>query len=138
MYVRDFKAEDETEVIRLWGKCNLLRVWNDPKKDIKRKLEASPGLFLVGVLNCKVCATAMGGFDGHRGWVNYLAVEPSVWNSGFGKQIMGELEQRLRSMGCPKINIQIRSDNITAVEFYRKIGYSPDDVVCVGKRLIDD
>ena len=138
MYIRTFKPEDETEVIELWRKCDLVRAWNDPKKDIKRKLETSQDMFLVGILDGKVCATAMGGYDGHRGWVNYLAVDPCTQNSGLGKRIMYEVEQRLRSMGCPKINVQIRSENIKAVEFYRKIGYSPDDVISVGKRIIED
>jgi ribosomal protein S18 acetylase RimI-like enzyme len=80
----------------------------------------------------------MGGYDGHRGWVNYLAVDPSVQYSGLGKQIMSELESRLMKIGCPKINVQIRSDNQHAVEFYKRIGYSFDAVICVGKRLVDD
>ena len=138
MYIRRFKHDDKTEVIALWRKCNLLRSWNDPEKDIERKLGDSPDLFLVGILNGKISATAMGGYDGHRGWVNYLAVDPSARYSGQGKLIMNEVESRLRKKGCPKINIQIRSENIEAVRFYEKIGYCHDDVVCVGKRLIAD
>ena len=80
----------------------------------------------------------MGGYDSHRGWINYLAVDPSAQNSGLGKQLMREVESRLLNLGCPKINTQIRSNNLNAVEFYKKIGYSPDKVTCVGKRLIED
>ena len=138
MKIRTFNNDDKDEVIQLWRNCDLLRPWNDPEQDINRKLDDSPELFLVGILEGKICASAMGGYDGHRGWVNYLAVDPSVQHSGLGKQIMSELESRLMKTGCPKINVQIRSDNQHAVEFYKRIGYSFDEVVCVGKRLIDD
>lgn len=120
MTIRIFNPDDKYDVITLWRKCNLLCSWNDPEKDINRKLENSPGLFLVGIIGGKVYAAAMGGYEGHRGWINYLAVDPSMRNSGLGKHIMSEVELRLKKMGCPKINLQIRSDNINAVDFYKK------------------
>jgi len=135
---RPYKRQDQAEVIRLWMQCDLLRPWNSPEKDIERKLESSPELFIVGVIDDKVRATAMAGYDGHRGWVNYLAVDPFLQKAGYGTKLMLEVEQQLLLLGCPKINIQIRTDNIAALEFYRKIGYSPDEVVSVSKRLIDD
>lgn len=138
MLIRPFTSEDKTAVIELWRKCDLLRPWNDPEKDINRKLASSPELFLVGVLDGKICASAMAGYEGHRGWVNYLAVDPDVQNSGMGRRIMSEVESRLLNLGCPKINVQIRSSNSNAVEFYEKIGYSTDEVISVGKRLIKD
>ena len=138
MKIRTYNNDDKDEVIQLWGECDLLRAWNDPEQDIKRKLDDSPELFLVGIHEGKICASVMGGYDGHRGWINYLAVAPSLQNSGLGKQIMSEVESRLVNKGCPKINVQIRSENMYAIEFYKKIGYSSDDVVCVGKRLIHD
>lgn len=138
MLFRPYKREDQTEVIMLWQQCGLLRPWNDPEKDIERKLNSSPGLFIVGVIDGHVRATAMAGYEGHRGWVNYLAVAPSIQKNGYGALLMQEVETRLLQLGCPKINIQIRSDNIAALEFYRSIGYGPDDVVSVSKRLIED
>ena len=92
----------------------------------------------MGILEGKICASAMGGYDVHRGRVNYLAIAPSLQYSGSGKQIMSEVESHLVNKSCPKINVQIRSENIYAIEFYKKIGYSSDDVVCVGKRLTHD
>lgn len=138
MKIRTFSPDDKTGVIELWKRCDLIRPWNDPEKDINRKLEDSPELFLVGIADSVVCASAMAGYDGHRGWVNYLAVDPSLRNSGLGSQIMKEVERRLANIGCAKINVQIRSSNKQAVRFYKRIGYSTDDVISVGKRLIDD
>ena len=138
MEIRSFAVEDEKAVIELWQKCNLVRSWNNPESDIKRKLKVNPELFLIGILDGKIVATAMGGYEGHRGWVNYLAVDPAYQKKGFGRQLMAEIEKRLLALDCPKINLQVRSGNTSALEFYSRIGYKDDNVVSLGKRIIPD
>ena len=76
MEIRPFKIGDEGAVIDLWRRCNLTVPWNNPKLDIQRKLKVDPELFLVGVIGGEIVATVMGGYDGHRGWIYYLAVSP--------------------------------------------------------------
>ena len=80
----------------------------------------------------------MGGYEGHRGWINYLAVSPQIRRKGVGQKMVEEVEVKLRKLGCPKINVQIRSSNQDVIEFYGKTGFSVDDVVSMGKRLVDD
>jgi ribosomal protein S18 acetylase RimI-like enzyme len=80
----------------------------------------------------------MAGYDGHRGWVNYLAVAPEYRSRGYGRQLMRHVEEQLTARGCPKLNIQVRSANKEVLEFYSRIGYATDDVVSLGKRLIED
>jgi ribosomal protein S18 acetylase RimI-like enzyme len=138
MEVRPFSIENEQAVITLWQKCGLVQPWNIPHLDIQRKLKVNPELFLVGTVGVKIIATAMGGYEGHRGWVNYLAVDPAFRKKGFGRQLMAEIENRLLALGCPKINLQVRTDNIPARGFYSRIGYKDDNVISLGKRLIDD
>jgi ribosomal protein S18 acetylase RimI-like enzyme len=138
MIVEPYSPEHENAVIELWQRCNLTRPQNNPRKDIERKMKVNPELFLVGLEGGKVVATAMGGYEGHRGWVYYLAVEPGFQRKGLGRQIMAALEERLLAKGCPKINLMVRDDNIGAVRFYKKIGYKSDGVVELGKRLIPD
>ncbi|MBU0517620.1 GNAT family acetyltransferase [bacterium] len=135
MQIRPYENEDRDAVIQLWEKCNLTRPWNDPAKDIARKLEVNAELFLVGLIDGKIVATVMGGYDGHRGWMNYLAVDPAHQRRGLAQQIMRAVEERIEAMGCPKINLQIRTDNLAAIRFYESIGYMSDDVVSFGKRL---
>ena len=138
MVIRPYAPADEAAVVALWERCGLTRPWNDPRKDIARKLRRDSDLFLVGWENGFVVATAMGGYEGHRGWVNYLAVDPRRRRGGRGRALMAALEERLLARGCPKINLQIRAANDSAVAFYRRLGYAPDDVVCMGKRLERD
>ena len=138
MMIRPYLSGDENAVVELWHKCNLLRSWNNPKWDVERKLQVNPELLLVGLVDDKVVATVMGGYEGHRGWVNYLAVDPAYQRRGLGQQIMGVVEKKILAMDCPKINVQIRIDNTAAVKFYESIGYKMDEVVSMGKRLVED
>jgi ribosomal protein S18 acetylase RimI-like enzyme len=136
--IQPYTPKYESEVIALWERCNLTRPVNDPQKDIRRKMKVNPELFLIGLIDGKVVATAMGGYEGHRGWVNYLGVEPALQKKGLGRQIMLALEKKLLEKGCPKLNLQVRSDNTEALKFYERIGYKQDEVISMGKRLIPD
>ena len=138
MDIRGFQSSDQPAVILLWEKCDLLRTWNDPAKDIRRKLEVQPEMFIVGVLSEELVATAMAGYEGHRGWINYLAVAPEHPGEGFGRAIMAEAEKLLEQAGCPKVNVQVRGTNSSAIDFYRQIGYRIEDVVGLGKRIEHD
>ena len=138
MHIRQFQLKDENAVISLWQRCNLIRPWNDPHRDIQRKLCVRPELFLVGVLNGGIVASVMAGYEGHRGWLNYLAVAPEFQHRGFARAIVAEAERLLQNSGCPKINLQIRTSNKDVIEVYRRLGYSVDDVVSMGKRLEQD
>jgi ribosomal protein S18 acetylase RimI-like enzyme len=135
MHIRKFQSADQDQVIALWEACNLLRPWNDPVKDIQRKLTRDAELFFVGIHNDKIVASVMAGYEGHRGWVNYLAVQPEFQRSGFGRQLMQHAEAALTEIGCPKINLQIRETNIQAMNFYQALGYLDDKVIGLGKRL---
>ncbi|MFT3777828.1 MAG: GNAT family acetyltransferase [Ottowia sp.] len=138
MIIRPYRDADEAEVIALWRACGLTRPWNDPAKDIARKRTVQPELFLVGETASVPMASAMFGFDGHRGWVNYLAVAPAYQRQGAARRLMAEGEARLKALGCPKLNLQVRGANTQALAFYQHLGYATDDVVSLGKRLIAD
>jgi ribosomal protein S18 acetylase RimI-like enzyme len=95
-------------------------------------------MFLVAESDGRILASVMAGYDGHRGWVNYLAVHPDHRRQGIGRRMMEEAESRLKAAGCPKINLQVRTENVAVLEFYKRIGYQTDDVVSLGKRLEPD
>ena len=138
MVFRPFQAADEAAVIALWQACGLTRPWNNPILDIRRKLTVQPELFLVGETGQCIVATAMAGFDGHRGWINYLGVAPEYRRQGLARALVERVEALLRERGCPKLNLQVRSDNTEALGFYSALGYGQDAVISLGKRLIVD
>ncbi|HVF04501.1 MAG TPA: GNAT family acetyltransferase [Frankiaceae bacterium] len=134
---RPFTDADEDAVVALWERCGLTRPWNDPRRDIARKRTVQPELFLV-VDDGGIVGSAMFGYDGHRGWVNYLAVDPAHRGRGLGRALMAEGERLLTALGCPKLSLQVRTSNAEAIAFYDALGYRPDEVVSYGKRLIPD
>ena len=111
---------------------------SDPRRDIARKLTVQPELFLVAERGGRLVGSAMGGYDGHRGWVNYLAVAPDCQRGGIGRALMQQLEQALTARGCPKLNLQVREGNDAVIAFYERLGYGNDRTVSLGKRLIPD
>ena len=80
--IRPYHPSDEAAIIQLWRDCGLTRPWNDPRKDIARKLTVQSDLFLVGEADGAIVGTLMGGYDGHRAWINYLAVSPAHQRRG--------------------------------------------------------
>jgi GNAT superfamily N-acetyltransferase/predicted enzyme related to lactoylglutathione lyase len=138
MEVRPFEPGDEPAVVALWNACELTRPWNDPHRDIARKLRVAPELFLVGRVDERLVASVMVGYEGHRGWLNYLAVDPAFRRQGLGRALVAVAEERLRALGCPKVNLQVRAGHDDVIDFYRRMGYAADDVVCLGKRLEPD
>jgi ribosomal protein S18 acetylase RimI-like enzyme len=109
--------------------------WNRAEIAIKQKLAVQPDLFLVAVDGGEVIGTIMAGYDGHRGWLNYVAVGASRRGSGIGTALVEAAETRLREIGCTKINLQVRVANRAVARFYEHIGYAFDDVLSMGKRV---
>ena len=138
MEIRQYFKKDEKQVIALWKQCGLVVPWNDPQKDIDRKMNKDPDLFLVCITEEKIIGTVMGGYEGHRGWINYLAVGPDHQRQGVGRKLMAAVESKIQALGCPKINLQVRESNSDALAFYEALGYGNDRVIGLGKRLVDD
>jgi len=138
LLIRPFKEGDEDALVSLWNMCKLTVPWNNPYKDIARKLKVQAELFLVGYLEDKLIASVMAGYDGHRGWINYFAVHPDFQARGYGKQLMDNVENGLRELGCPKINLQIREGNDKVLSYYQKLGFVEEKRINMGKRLEDD
>jgi ribosomal protein S18 acetylase RimI-like enzyme len=138
LQIRPFREADEAQVVSLWQACGLTRPWNDPHKDIARKLQVQRELFLVAEEDGRIVASVMAGYEGHRGWVNYLAVEPAYRRGGLGARLMRRVEQELLARGCPKLSLLVRTSNIEVLAFYRALGYAQDEAVPLGKRLIPD
>ncbi|MEM9601715.1 MAG: GNAT family acetyltransferase [Pseudomonadota bacterium] len=139
MHIRPFEDRDQAHVIALWQRCGLTRPWNDPVRDIARKAAVQADWFVVALsAEGGLVGSAMIGYDGHRGWINYLAVDPTHQGGGIGRALVAHAERVLTDVGCPKLNLQIRESNTRAIEFYRRLGFQTDAAISMGKRLIDD
>jgi ribosomal protein S18 acetylase RimI-like enzyme len=134
--IRTYSESDEAAVVELWRQVFPgSPSWNHPETDIQRKLSVQRELFLVAALGSEIVGTAMAGYDGHRGWVYYVAVSPRHRRQGIGTALMNNVEQRLASLGCPKLNLQVRASNHEVVSFYENLGYAVEERISMGKRL---
>ena len=136
--IRTYQKSDEEQIINLWFKCGLVKSWNNPKQEIQRKLDEDPSLLLVGEIEGKVVCSCMAGYDGHRGWIYYLAVKPDYQKHGIALKVLGEAEKKLLEKGCPKIDLMVRKSNKNVISFYYKAGYKDDPIVVLIKRLYED
>jgi len=122
-------------VVDLWKKCGLVVPWNDPVEDIQKKLDFQPDLFLIALLDGRLIGSVMIGYEGHRGWMNYLAVLPEYQKRGYGRKLVERSIEELKKLGCLKLNVQVRESNSGVIEFYRRLGFKDDNVVSLGLRL---
>jgi ribosomal protein S18 acetylase RimI-like enzyme len=136
--IRPFTRADTDAVVALWHVAGLTRPWNDPHRDIERKLAVQPELFLVADDAGAVVGSVMVGYDGHRGWLYYLASDPARRGEGIARALVEAAEERLLAMGCPKVQLMVRPDNEGAQGLYDALGYEPFDTWATGKRLIAD
>jgi len=134
--IRPYRMDDKLEIIQLWKKVfPETPLHNDPLRDIQRKLKIQPGLFLVAAIDHFLVGTAMAGYDGHRGWIYYIAVDPAYRRKGIGTALMRKAEGLLAQKDCPKLNLQIRANNSDLQAFYEKLGYSVEERISMGKQL---
>ena len=135
MEIREFRLSDYEEVIALWDKAGLLASRSDERNEIEKKLARDPDLFLVGIDAEAIVAAVMGGYDGRRGWVYHLAVDPIFHATGLGTLLLAELESRLYAKGCIKINLLVERGNASVWDFYTKRGYAVDELIFMEKWL---
>ncbi len=138
--LREATGSDTAALAALWEKCGLIRPWNDPASDIALALNHSASVILVGEVaenaDCGfIAASAMVGFDGHRGWIYYVAVDPDQQGAGFARQIMTAAEDWLRDQGCPKVEVIIRAENLAVQDVYKALGYKKEPRAIMTKWL---
>jgi len=126
---------DGEAVIGLWKACGLTRPWNDPLSDFRLALSTESSTVLAARDGEAMVGTIMVGFDGHRGWVYYLAVDPKARRTGLGRALISAAEAWLVARGCPKVQLMVRQDNAEALGFYEALGLTPQPVMVLGRRL---
>ena len=133
--IRPASPGDRDATIALWEAAGLTRLWNDPRSDFDLALSNPTSAVLLAHDGAVLVGGVMVGFDGHRGWVYYLATHPEHRGRGIGRALMTAAEQNLRALGCPRIRLMVRGDNLLARDFYEAVGYQAQDVVTLGRTL---
>jgi ribosomal protein S18 acetylase RimI-like enzyme len=135
--IREIADDDIAQVIALWHAAGVARPWNDPARDIAFARRDVHSTVLVGVDGDEIIASAMIGEDGHRGWVYYMAIDPSRQRGGLGRLMMQAAEDWLVKRGVWKVQLLVRADNTQAKGFYEQLGYRDTQSVCLQKILTE-
>ncbi len=134
--IREFTVSDKDDVVALWAIAFPDEPdWNESSALITQKLTTQPELFFICVRDSQLVGTVIAGYDGVRGWVHKVVSHPSYRGKGVARSLMFHAECALRDLGCVKLNLQVRSGNDTATEFYTEIGYLTEDRISMSKRL---
>jgi ribosomal protein S18 acetylase RimI-like enzyme len=134
--IRTYEEGDHDQVVALWRRVfPNARPHNDPAKSIALKQREQPELLFVAVDDGRVIGTTMAGYDGHRGWLYHVAVDPDRQGGGIGTQLVRHAERLLAERGCVKVNLQVESDNGGVVSFYKRLGYDVEERVSMGRLL---
>ena len=138
MVIRKFNISEAVEIISIWNQCGLLHPPNDPMEEIIAKTKFQPDMFLVGTIDDRPMATIMLGYEGRRGWINLLCVLPEYRDKGFGRELVEHGLNVFRELGALKVNLLVRTNNRSMLEFYEKLGFKTDDAICMGYRFSDE
>jgi ribosomal protein S18 acetylase RimI-like enzyme len=133
--IAEASIADAEDTIALWRACELVRPWNDPVADFRLALESGSSTILIDRAGEALAGSVMVGFDGHRGWVYYVAVAEAQRGTGLGRALMAAAEAWLRARGCPKIQLMVRTSNHAAIGFYEALGLERQEVVTLGRFL---
>ncbi len=134
--VRDYNEEDFLGVRSLWEEVFPNDPpWNAADVAIPQMIAAGAHALLVADDDGEIVGTIFAGFDGHRGWLHKLAVRTSRQRMGIGALLVEQAERRLKDLGCGKVNLQVRSTNMSVIDFYRRLGFEVEERVSLGKRI---
>jgi ribosomal protein S18 acetylase RimI-like enzyme len=134
--IRLFRPGDRPHLVQLWSEVfpdDPPR--NAPERMIEGALKVHPDLLFVADLDGAVVGAVIAGFDGVRGWIYHLAVAASHRRRGIGARLVRSAGEALRRAGCPKVNLQVRTDNREVVAFYRAIGFEVEERISMGRPL---
>ncbi|MDN3956404.1 GNAT family acetyltransferase [Sporolactobacillus laevolacticus] len=133
MKFRSFTLNDFNSVIHLWNKAGLILSPSDTSEGLKKKLQRDSELFFVAEGDHQIIGVVMGSYDGRRGWINHLAVDPEYQGRKIGQAMIMELEKRFKKEGCEKVNLLIEPSNKGVQSFYEKQAYKRDELIFMEK-----
>lgn len=137
MDIRPLDPALDDAALDLWARTEHLAP--APRAELERLRAHDPGLVLAALGDDgTLAAVVQGSWDGRRGWISRLAVDPAHRGRGLGRALVHELERRLAARGCEQVNLLIYDDNLPARRFWARLGYALADEVVLGSRRLDD
>jgi len=134
LVIREMRTADGDELRRLWRDVGF-RSLGDDDRSLARLARRNPGLVLVATEAGRIVGSALGAWDGRRGWIYHVATAESHRRAGVARRLVEQVEAGLRDMGAPKANVLVRADSDGGPELWKELGYAPAESRVYGKEL---
>jgi len=123
MKIENFSLKFYEDVVDIWKRTGISITSSDTKEEVNVMLNKNPDLSLIAKIDEKIIGVVMGGFDGRRGYVHHLAIDPKYQKKGYGKLLMNELIERFQKKRVHKVHLFIEKHNKDVIAFYNKLGW---------------
>jgi ribosomal protein S18 acetylase RimI-like enzyme len=133
--IRDLRPSDGNELRALWRACGIRDRPGDDDASLAAMASRNAGLCIVGCEGDRIVASALAGFDGRRGWLYHVATHPEARRRGIATRLVRTIEDRLRAMGCRKLNLIVWEGDDEAMAFWAGIGYYREKTIEFAKEL---
>lgn len=120
--IREWRPDDGPSLRRLWDEAGL-RSLGDDDDSLAAMAQRNPGLLLVATVGDAIVGSALGGWDGRRGWIYHVVIASDHRRRGIGRGLVGQVETGLLALGCPKVNVIVMDQNDDGVGFWVSMGY---------------
>ena len=121
------------QVRTLWLSAGLELNRSDELPELLKSLERDPDLFVVAIDDGVLRGAVLARYDGRRGYIYHLAVDPAHQRQSIGTRIMNEVMDRLKQKGCSKINLHVAVHNREVLKFYQRLGYCTSDLIYMSR-----
>lgn len=135
--IRELRIADGPELRHLWAEAGF-RTLGDDDLSLARLVKRNPGLVLVAVEGRRIVASALGAWDGRRGWIYHVATVASHRRRGIAARLVHQIEDALRVLGCLKVNVMVQDSNDDGRAFWPELGYREAGARQFGKELAPD
>jgi GNAT superfamily N-acetyltransferase len=132
--IREIRVSDGDELRRLWKSVEF-KTTGDDDRSLARLVRRNPGLVLVATEGGRIVGSALGAFDGRRGWLYHVATAESHRRQGIASKLVDRIEAGLADLGCPKVSVSVGDEREAGRAFWQARGYAMSPARQFGKEL---
>ncbi len=137
LVIREIRAADGDHLRALWEEAGF-RSLGDDDRSLARLARRNPGLVLVATEAGRIVGSALGAWDGRRGWIYHVATAKSHRRRGIASRLVAQVERGLRDLDCPKVSVIVRPGSDGGNAFWRTLGYGLGEARQYAKELGTD
>lgn len=139
MQIELLDISEYDQLISLWNRCGLPCETSD--RDSRERIEQQIYDDYVIILTLKddagkLIGVVIGTYDGRKGWINRLAIDPDYRGRRLAARLIEAVEEKLAELGAQVIGLLIEDENVPSMAAFKHCGYECwSDFVYFRKKL---